>query len=194
MRARVDTSRTARLGRLSIERFSMRNVKRTAIMTLLLVLAVPTAALATHSESRAGGHDFAVGTGLNEIGRVSFAAHGGPSPLAPVTGHFTAKGSLAELGSMEAGAFRFLGPVTCLTVVGNRAGLFYPIENAEPSAFEGQGVFISLEDNGNPGNGGEPDRIGFVGPVPVPRDPLVCPPGPAPLGLEKGNVTVHDAP
>lgn len=163
----------------------------------MLLLAAPTTALASHGDRSGGGRDFAVGTGLNQVGRVSFAAHGGRSPFAPitgpVTGHFTAKGMLAELGSMPIGAFRFAGPVTCLTVTGNRAGLFYPIDNAEPAAFEGQGVFITIEDNGSPANGGEPDRIGFIGPVPAPRNPLLCPPSAAPLDLESGNVTVHEA-
>ena len=139
--------------------------------------------------------DFAVGTGENQIGRVSFAAHGGPSPFQPVRGHFTAKGQLAELDSTQVGEFRFEGPVTCLTVVGNQAGLFYPIKNADPPIFEGQGVFIFLEDNGNPSRGASPDRIGFVGPVPVPPDPLFCPPLPTRVAeLRHGNVTIRDAP
>ena len=37
-----------------------------------------------------GGEDYAVGTWQNQIARVSFAAHGGPSPLPPVRGHFAA--------------------------------------------------------------------------------------------------------
>ena len=159
-----------------------------------LLMLFPAAASASHAGSGAGGRDFAVGTGANQIGRVSFAAHGGPSPFEPVTGHFTAKGQLAELpDATEVGAFRFEGPVTCLTVVGNRAGLFYPIKNAEPDTFEGHGVFIFLEDNGHPGRGATPDRIGFVGPVPLPVNPVACPPGPTPFALEQGNVIVHDA-
>ena len=137
--------------------------------------------------------DYAVGTGQNQIARVSFAAHGGPSPLEPARGHFMAKGSLVDLGSIEAGPFHFLGPVTCLTVVGNRAGLYYPLEKSDPPEFEGQGVFIFLEDNGEPGTGA-PDRVGFVGPVPAPSDPVVCPPGPTPLEFRHGNVTVRDRP
>lgn len=155
------------------------------------VLAVALAAIVA---PQAQARDFAVGTGENEIGRVSFAAHGGPSPLLPVTGHFTAKGQLAEIGGAQVGEFKFLGPVTCLTVSGKRAGLYYPIENAEPPTAEGSGVFIFLEDNGNPGRSGTPDRIGFVGPVPAPENPLLCPPGPTPVALTHGNITVGDAP
>ena len=156
-----------------------------------VVLATVALGLAAAPAAIAGPRDSAVGTGLNEIGRVSFAAHGGPSPFEPVTGHFTAKGSLAEIPGTD---FHFEGPVTCLTVSVNRAGLFYPIKNAKPESFEGQGVFIFLEDNGNPASGDPPDRIGFVGPAPAPQNPALCPPGPTPFDLEKGNITVRDAP
>jgi hypothetical protein len=164
-----------------------------AVAAAAMALA-PASASAGQGGSGGSDRDSAVGTGENAIGRVSFAAHAGRSPLDPVTGHFTARGELAELGSTEVGAFRFEGPVTCLTVSGNRAGLFYPIKNATPAVFEGQGVFVFLEDNGNPEGGGDPDRIGFVGPVPVPADPVLCPPAATPFPLREGNVTVHDAP
>ena len=167
----------------------MRGIKKIAAATC----AALTTMCATAAGLAEAGEDYAVGSGLNPIGRVSFAAHGGPSPLEPVRGHFTAKGSLAELGGTEVGPFHFLGPVTCLTVVGNRAGLFYPLERSDPPEFEGQGVFIFLEDNGNPASG-TPDRGGFLGPVPAPHDPSACPPGPTPLAVEHGNVKVHDSP
>lgn len=162
-------------------------ITKTIVLAAAVALAVPCAAAAR-------ARDYAVGTGQNEIGRVSFAAHGGPSPFEPVSGHFTAKGQLAEIGGAPVGQFKFLGPVTCLTVIGNRAGLFYPIENAEPSTFEGSGVLITVEDNGNPASGGVPDRIGFVGPLPAPVNPVLCPPGPTPVALEQGNVQVRDVP
>ena len=166
----------------------MRTMAILAATATTALCAAPVAAAAVPA-----GEDYAVGTGQNQIARVSFAAHGGPSPLEPVRGHFAAKGSLAQLGSMEVGAFHFLRPVTCLTVVGNRAGLFYPLEKADPPSVQGQGIFIFLEDNGEPGRGAA-DRIGFVGPVPAPHDPALCPPGPTPLALEHGNVNVHDSP
>ena len=168
----------------------MRRVTKIAASTCVAL----SAAAGTAGASPGGGaEDYAVGTGQNQIARVSFAAHGGPSPLQPARGHFMAKGTLAELGETEVGPFHFLGPVTCLTVVGNRAGLYYPLEKSDPPEFEGQGVFIFLEDNGNPGTG-SPDRIGFVGPVPAPHDPVVCPPGPTPLEFRHGNVEVRDRP
>ncbi len=172
----------------------MRHTTTTPYVTTKALALAAALAVAAPCAAQAASRDYAVGTGTNQIGRVSFAAHGGPSPFEPVTGHFTAKGRLAEIGGAPVGEFKFLGPVTCLTVVGNRAGLFYPIENADPSTFEGSGVFITLEDNGNPASGEAPDRIGFLGPVPAPENPILCPPGPTPVALEHGNVTIRDVP
>jgi hypothetical protein len=74
----------------------------------------PGLAGASHQPGGGGGaRDFAVGTGTNEIGRVSFAAHGGPSPGEPVTGHFHAKGVFPGMGE-----FNIDGPVSCLHVLG----------------------------------------------------------------------------
>jgi hypothetical protein len=90
------------------------------VVALLAWLVVPAGALASHNEGGGQGssRDFAVGTGENEIGRVSFAAHGGPSLLGgPVTGHFHAK------GATPLGPFNIDGPVTCLNVIGREAGL-----------------------------------------------------------------------
>jgi hypothetical protein len=157
--------------------------------TLFAFLALAGGASASHQQGGGQGssRDFAVGTGLNEIGRVSFAAHGGPSPLEPVTGHFHAK------GATPLGEFNIDGPVTCLTVFGNEAALFYPVRNPEPPA-EPDGVFIFLRDNGNPASGDPPDQIGFIpiaGPI---TEPPVCPlvaPGSI-FEIERGNFTIHD--
>lgn len=167
-----------------------RIVATAATLAALLVLA--GAASASHQENGGQGspRDFAIGTGLNEIGRVSFAAHGGPSPAEPVTGHFHAKGELPGTGE-----FDLEGPVTCLTVVGNpagpdEAGLFYPVRDPDP--LEPEGVFIFLRDNGNPGGGDQPDQIGFI-PTTI-RETAVCPPVPPAelFDLDRGNVTIHD--
>jgi hypothetical protein len=147
--------------------------------------------LALSGSATAAPRDSAVGTGESEVGRVSFAAHGGPLPFEPVTGHFTAKGSLGGVPGTE---FHFEGPVTCLMVEENRAGLFYPIKNAKPPIFEGQGVFIFLKDNGNPASGDPPDEIGFLGPMAAPPNPGVCPLGATPFELQQGNITIRDAP
>jgi hypothetical protein len=168
----------------------MNRIAITAALALLAWLALPAGGLASHTDGPGQGspRDFVVGTGVNEIGRVSFAGHGGPSPLEPVTGHFHAK------GATPLGPFNIEGPITCLTVFMNEAGLFYPVRDPERPA-EPDGVFVFLRDNGNPASGDPPDQIGFIptpGPIPI---PLGCPPVP-PLEifeLEHGNVTIHDA-
>jgi hypothetical protein len=173
----------------------MNRIAATAVLSLVGALALAAGATASHQTGAGQGspRDFAVGTGMNEIGRVSFAAHGGPSPLEPVTGHFHAKGEFPGTG-----AFNIAGPVTCLTVAGNpvgpdEAGLFYPVR--DPGPMEPHGVFVFLRDNGNPSGGDQPDQIGFVptlGPI---TDPPACPPVPPAtlFNLEHGNVTIHDA-
>lgn len=160
------------------------------VVALLAWLVVPAGALASHNEGGGQGssRDFAVGTGQNEIGRVSFAAHGGPSPIEPVTGHFHAR------GATPLGPFNIDGPVTCLTVSGREAGLFYPVRNPEPPA-EPDGVFVFLRDNGNPSNGDPADQIGFLpiaGPI---TEPPACPAVPRSevFEIEHGNFTIHDA-
>ncbi len=165
----------------------MKKAIRATIATVAVPLAMSTTALASHGGGGDGGRDFAVGSGANEIGRVSFAAHGGPSPSEPVTGHFHARGELPGTGE-----FDLEGPVTCLTVVGNEAGLFYPVRDPDP--LEPEGVFIFLRDNGEPGKADEPDQIGFI-PTSI-RETAVCPPVPPAelIEFERGNVTVHDSP
>ncbi len=174
-------------------------------LTLALVGALLMSGV-TYASHQGNGHgsprDFAVGTGMSGDLRGSFAAHGGPSPFEPVSGHFRGKGELVDTGPPDKGptAFKFEGPVTCLQVEGNRAGLIYPIKNADPDAFEGQAVYVFVEDNGNPSNGDPPDRVGFLPPQPL-NDLLGllggCPADPTgilnPFPVEKGNITVHDA-
>jgi hypothetical protein len=78
-------------------------------------------------------------------------------------------------------------------LTGNRAGLFYPVR--EPDETEPHGVFVFLEDNGNPVGGDTPDKIGFIpvfAPLPDPLPPT-CPPGATPFDLTRGNITIHAA-
>jgi hypothetical protein len=162
-------------------------MRRMFLAAVALVLALPGGAAAAPRDS-------AVGTGENQIGRVSFAAHALPGVPTSASGHFTAKGQLAELpGVTEVGPFHFEGPVTCLQVAGNRAGLIYPLKNADPENFEGSWIYISLEDNGNPASGDPADKIGFAGPVPGPP-PSVCLPTAATADITHGNFTIREAP
>jgi hypothetical protein len=144
--------------------------------------------LASGRPGQGSSRDFAVGTGLGSIGRVSFAAHGGPFPDEPVTGHFHAKGELIEGG----GEFDLQGPVTCLHVIANKAGLFYPVRDPDPA--EPRGVFVYFEDRGNGDAGDTPDGISFL-PLQVGEEipeNLSCEPKPAPFDLTRGNIAIHD--
>lgn len=137
--------------------------------------------------------DFVRGAGTTVIGHAKLAARGGPSPNVKARGFFKAKGAL--VGPVEALPFALRGPITCLHVEGNEAGLFYPVRGASPEALEGQGVHIYIEDNGRTRRGDPPDRMGFVGPLPLP-EPSECPPLPSQLDttfeVESGNFTVRD--
>src|ERR671915_1863758 len=97
----------------------MNRIAATAVLSLVGTLALTAGASGSHQTGAGQGspRDFAVGTGVNEIGRVSFAAHGGPSPLEPVTGNFHAKGVFPGTGE-----FNLQGPVNCLFVIGNPLG------------------------------------------------------------------------
>jgi hypothetical protein len=160
-------------------------MRRVFLPIALVALALPAGAAAAPQDS-------AVGTGENRIGRVSFGAQAIPGLPTSASGHFTAKGQLFELLGTEVGPFHFEGPVTCLQVNDNKAGLIYPLKNADPEEFEGDWIYISLEDNGNPASGDPPDRIGFAGPAPGPPPP-VCPPTATTADITSGNFTIRDA-
>jgi predicted lipoprotein with Yx(FWY)xxD motif len=80
------------------------------------------------------------------------------APADAATGSFT--GTLS-LGSAKVGDF--MGPVTCLDVEGNSAGLFYPVKSSDPSAFAAVpfGVLVTVTRT----SAGAPEGVTFV-PVP----------------------------
>jgi len=116
------------------------------------------------------------------------------------SGHETARGDLDGAGPLP--PFRQHGPVTCLTVIGNRASFFYEFKHAEPPELEGGGIQVYVEDNGPPVDGQTVDGIVFDPPIPGPpsgmpplEGPTVCPP-PRLAGYiqgDSGNLIVHDA-
>jgi hypothetical protein len=130
---------------------------------VLLIFAAPL-----HGSHSQGGdsQDFAVGSGANQFlfavgdARLSGSAHSDPVGGFP-TGHVHAEGDPDGAGPME--PFRLEGEVTCLKVSGNRAAIKYRFKHAEGSAqpFEGGGVQIFIEDNGDPQGGQPVDRTTF---------------------------------
>jgi hypothetical protein len=173
----------------------MRYPGRTVGAALLALLLAPVVALASHSESPGAPRDFAVGSGKNtffQVGgenHVMVSAHGaGPD----ATGHVTARGDFL-------GDFKLEGEVTCLRAEGNRASIKYRFKHAEGSLepFEGGGVQVFIEDNGQP-KGGEPvDRNAFDPPLPAGTfEPDQCgdPNRTDYDPIDSGNYTVHDSP
>jgi len=109
---------------------------------MLVSAAVALAVLTTTATADAGSAGpFAVGAGVSGGMHFAFAAHGGPSPLEPVAATSRRSATCCRFpgGGKNPTTFHFVGPVTCLTVKGNHATLFYPIEHATPSTFQGKG-------------------------------------------------------
>ena len=103
------------------------------------------------------------------------------APAGSATGDFTAHGALGSLP-----LFTLRGPVTCLDVRGNRAGLFYPIRSSDPAVFAklGSGVFVYFQVSAS----GKPQLLGFL---PVPRSSTTsCAPGLALFAVTAGTVVL----
>jgi hypothetical protein len=108
---------------------------------------------------------FGVGSGENQFliaigeARLSVASH--LDRLGRPNGHVHAQGEPDDAGPFE--SFSLEGPVTCIRVSGNRAAIKYRFKHAEGSAepFQGGGVQIFLEDNGDPRNGIAVDKTAF---------------------------------
>jgi len=140
-----------------------RSATITAAASAALVAAAGVAN-ASHNGKVDGPRDFAVGAAKNTFvtgtpNHLMVSAHGlGPD----VTGHVRAKGDLL-------GQFTLEGEVTCLRVEGNRAALKYRFKHASGSAapFEGGGIQVFIEDNGEPRGGQSVDRNTFDPPQPA---------------------------
>ncbi len=160
-----------------------------AICTTAL-FAAPTSVDADHGDDVP--HDFAAGGGTNgffQIGLVAQSAADGSDPTGFVSARQRPNGGFPI-------PFRFGGEVTCLEVEGNRASIKYRFDHADPPEFEGGGIQIFVEDNGDPVGGQSVDQTGFFFPdtaatfVPsVCAHPDLGPYTPA----EDGNIVVHDA-
>jgi hypothetical protein len=162
-------------------------------------------AAAAGDTSGHGGRDSAVGGGTNEFAvvigdaRFGFAATSDPIGLGPA-GHAASHGDPDGIGPM--GAFTAEGAVTCLRVDGNRASFRWRFAQTTGSAapFQGGGVQVFVQDNGEP-RGGVPVDWAFLD-APQPAGVFELGAGnctdPNLVGgdyarLESGNVTVQDA-
>jgi hypothetical protein len=130
------------------------------------------------------GHGLLVAASENHF---AFSAHSGPQGEDPKgEAHFhdntTKDGTPAR---------RFQGDVTCLRVSGNRATFVVDFRKLKNRS--GDGVVITVEDNGNPAGPASPDRIGvrdFNGAPPPCPDPALSP---ANGVVTRGDIDVRDA-
>jgi len=168
------------------------------------VLLPTVPAIASHGGERAVGppHDFAVGAAKNTFpgteGPVQVALSArdrGGDPRGYVRSRGDSDGDLpADDG------FTLQGEVTCVRVEGDRASIKYRFERATGSLeqFEGGGIQIFVEDNGEPGRG-VPDANAFDPPQPegvFQTNERVCDDPSTRFTydpIESGNLTVHDA-
>ncbi len=103
------------------------------------------------------------------------------APAGAAKGDFTATSSVGPLALMTVA-----GPITCLDVVGNRVGLFYPITRSNPTVLSltGSGVFLYAQ----LGPDGKPQSVSFV-PVPFAKTSS-CAPLPALLPITSGTLSL----
>lgn len=154
-----------------------------AVIRTPLALSALAGSLALVTATGAGAaaeRDEVSGKGMSAIAAFEFQGFNlGTSPDKPAGGTWHATNPLVD----------FTGPITCLHVEGNRAGFIYPIEKgSKPEPAVGQSVLIFVEDNGDTG-----DKMGFLGPAPAESFVNGCAPGPTPVDITEGGVTVHDA-
>jgi hypothetical protein len=138
-----------------------------AIVVSFSLLVLEGDAGASHGPGD-GPRIYGVGSGSNQFifvvgeSRLSIAAH--LDELGRPNGHATAQGEPDDAGPFE--SFFLEGEVTCINVVGNRAAIKYRFRHAEGSGepFEGGGVQVFLEDNGDPRKGIAVDKSAFDDP------------------------------
>lgn len=130
-------------------------IGRTAVLlgaaAAAIALTAPVASAANAKKSNS-----VRGTGTTSIATVTIDASNVASvPTSPGKGRFTAKSSTLDLR----------GPVTCLRVEGNSAGLIYRVEEgSSPVALVGRDVFVTVLDRGPKEN----QKMGFLPPGTTP--------------------------
>ena len=162
-----------------------------ALMVAVMLVGHGAARAAGVAQSVTGSGDF---TGSNgEMVTFSYTAYvlGDGS----VRGHYQ-----INLRSLDAS---FHGPVTCLSVAGNRGwigGVAEQVRSTNPNlaALEGNDMWFQVQDNGEGAND-PPDRTTSIGVTPVGGPPgeaqAYCNNMPAPITfrpIEQGNIQVRD--
>lgn len=101
---------------------------------------------------------------------------------------FKAKGRFKGI-SPAGPIFTLEGPITCLSIDGDKAGFIYQVENAGPLP---AGGFMEVKVTIEEGRGGNPDRIGFDFAAPA-GSHSDCDPGSASQDVKDGSVEVNGA-
>jgi hypothetical protein len=150
----------------------MRGSRSAALAATTLTAGALVAGLGAAAAGAGGAGDLATGSALNQFptpagpgfARLSVAAHSDAGGLDP-RGNVHARGTTGA----PMGEFEVQGPVTCLRVDGNRATIKYRFSRATGSAapFQGGGVEVFVEDNGEPRRGQSVDANAFRPPQPA---------------------------
>jgi hypothetical protein len=150
----------------------MRGSHRILLTAIALTGGALAGGLGTAAAAGGGPGDLATGSAVNQFptaggpgsARLSVAAHSDAGGLDP-------RGNVHAIGTTGApmGDFEVQGPVTCLRVDGNRAAIKYRFKRATGSAapFQGGGVEVFVEDNGEPRRGQPVDANAFQPPQPA---------------------------
>jgi hypothetical protein len=150
----------------------MKRSRRVALTAVTLSAGALACGLGLTAAANGASGDVASGSAVNQFptptgpgfARLDVAAQSDASGLDP-EGHVHAKGTTGVPG----GEFNVEGPVTCLRVDRNRAAIKYRFSQASGSAapFEGGGVEVFVEDNGEPRQGNPVDANAFRPPQPA---------------------------
>lgn len=138
----------------------MKRAAAAATLTIGIGLALPGASGAAHRDK-----DVVTGVAKNTFpgggpSKLNADAFSGPTGANP-GGQVRVRGDLD--GARPMGPFRFFGKVTCLRVSGHRAAIKYRFDEAKGSGapFEGGGVQVFIEDNGEGRHGKLVDASAF---------------------------------
>ena len=180
----------------------MRRSRRVVLTTTAATFAALASGLGAASAAGGGAGDVAAGSASNQFpfpfgpgaARLNVAAHSDASGANP-GGEVHAQGTIGG----PTGDFQVQGPVTCLRVEGNKAAIKYRFNTATGSAapFQGGGVEVFVEDNGEPRAGQPVDANASRPPQPAgafDTNASQCDdPNTATYDtVTSGNYTVHD--